>query len=70
MLQKARTAPTDGSDGSTVNHFGFLVKSYADIKAKLTAANIPLAMDNAQTKQIIATFPEKVRVEFHEKTQL
>lgn len=70
VLQKARTAPTDGSDGSTVNHFGFLVKSYADIKAKLTAANIPLAMDNAQTKQIIAIFPEKIRVEFTEDATL
>ncbi len=38
VLQKARTAPAEGSDGSTVNHFGFLVKSYAETKAKLTAA--------------------------------
>jgi catechol 2,3-dioxygenase-like lactoylglutathione lyase family enzyme len=70
VLQKARTAPTDGSDGSTVNHFGFLVKSYSDTKAKLTAANIPFAMDNEKTKQIIAIFPEKVRVEFTEDTSL
>src|SRR5271166_5886447 len=49
VLQKARTAPTDGSAGSTVNHFGFLVKSYADTKAKLTAANISFAMDNDKT---------------------
>src|SRR5436305_13924554 len=30
VLQKARTAPTEGSEGSTVNHFGFLVKSYTE----------------------------------------
>jgi len=70
VLQKARTAPTDGSDGSTVNHFGFLVKSYAETKAKLTAANITFAMDNDKTKQIIANFPEKVRVEFTEDASL
>jgi catechol 2,3-dioxygenase-like lactoylglutathione lyase family enzyme len=66
VLQKARTAPTDGSDGSSTNHFGFLVKSYADTKKKLEDAGLTFSMDNAQTKQIIAVFPEKVRVEFTE----
>src|SRR6266496_3499076 len=28
---KARTPPSEGSAGSTVNHFGFLVKSYAEM---------------------------------------
>src|ERR1700756_3538032 len=37
---KARTDPSGGSDGSTVNHVGFLVKSYADMKAKLAAAKL------------------------------
>src|SRR5271169_5151600 len=32
ILQKPRTPLTDGSDGSAVNHFGFLVKSYANTK--------------------------------------
>src|SRR5580692_6624560 len=45
VIQKARTAPADGSDGSTVNHFGFLVKSYPEIKAKLAAAGIPFSKD-------------------------
>jgi catechol 2,3-dioxygenase-like lactoylglutathione lyase family enzyme len=66
VAQKARTAPPDGSDGSSVNHFGFLVKSYADTKKKLEDAGLTFSMDNAQTKQIIAVFPEKVRVEFTE----
>jgi catechol 2,3-dioxygenase-like lactoylglutathione lyase family enzyme len=70
VLSKARTAPTEGSEGSTVNHFGFLVKSIADTKAKLVAANIPLAMDNDKNKQIIAVFPEKIRVEFTEDASL
>jgi catechol 2,3-dioxygenase-like lactoylglutathione lyase family enzyme len=63
---KARTPITEGSDGSTVNHFGFLVPSYADIRAKLTAARIEFAIDNAATKQVIARFPDRINVEFTE----
>ena len=70
MAGKARTAPADGSDGSTVNHVGFLVKSYADIKAKLAAAKLDVVSDNANTKQITVTFPDKVRVEFTEDANL
>jgi catechol 2,3-dioxygenase-like lactoylglutathione lyase family enzyme len=64
VLQKARTAPTGGSDGSTVNHFGFLVQDLAGVKAKLTAAGVTLAMDRPENKQFIGVFPENVRVEF------
>jgi lactoylglutathione lyase len=67
---KARTAPTEGTEGSTVNHFGFLVKSYADTKAKLAAAKLDLASDNAATKQIMVNFPEKVKLEFTEDASL
>jgi catechol 2,3-dioxygenase-like lactoylglutathione lyase family enzyme len=71
VIQKARTAPTEGSDGSTVNHFGFLVKSYADTKAKLTAAGVTaFPIDHVEQKQFIAEFPEKVRVEFTEDPSL
>ncbi len=71
VVQKAgRTAPTEGSDGSTVNHFGFLVKSYDEIKKKLTDEGLKFTMDNAQTHQIIAELPEKVRVEFTEDKTL
>ena len=67
---KARTPPAEGSEGSTVNHFGFLVPSYQDIKAKLTAAGLTFAMDNANTKQAIARLPDKVAVEFTEDASL
>jgi catechol 2,3-dioxygenase-like lactoylglutathione lyase family enzyme len=71
VLGKARTAPGEGSDGSTVNHFGFLVKSYADTKAKLTAAGVTaFPTDRPEQKQFIAEFPEKVRVEFTEDASL
>jgi len=64
IVTKARTVPTGGSDGSTVNHFGFLVKSYADTKAKLTAAGITSYPVDRPGTQFIAEFPENVRVEF------
>jgi catechol 2,3-dioxygenase-like lactoylglutathione lyase family enzyme len=70
VVGRSRTPPTDGSDGSTVNHVGFLVKSYADMKAKLTAAKLELATDNATTKQLMVNFPEKVKVEFTEDATL
>lgn len=71
VVQKARTAPTEGSDGSTVNHFGFLVKSSADTKAKLIAAGITkFPIDHPEQKQFIAEFPEEVRVEFTEDASL
>jgi catechol 2,3-dioxygenase-like lactoylglutathione lyase family enzyme len=62
--------PMGGSNGSVLNHVGFLVKSYSDIKAKLTANNIKLVVDSAQNKQIIAEFPEEVRVEFNEDANI
>jgi len=70
MAGRARTAPADGSEGSTVNHIGFLVKSYADVKSKLSAAGVTFATDNANNKQIMARFPDKVNVEFTEDAAL
>src|SRR5271157_3501116 len=66
IVGKARTPPTDGTVGSTVNHVGFAVKSYAEMKSKLAAAGLTPVTDNATTKQIMVDFPEKVRVEFTE----
>lgn len=70
VVAKARNPTTGGSDGSTVNHFGFLVKSYADTKAKLSALNLTFAMDRPEDKQMIAEFPEGIRVEFTEDANL
>jgi catechol 2,3-dioxygenase-like lactoylglutathione lyase family enzyme len=64
------TAATEGSDGSTANHIGFLVKDYAALKAKLAAANIPTVFDLEKNKQIMVTFPDKVRVEFNEDASI
>lgn len=70
IIQKARTAPTDGSDGSTVNHFGFLVKDEAGIKTKLTAAGLKIHSENEKTKQVTFEFPEKVLAEFSEDSSI
>ena len=61
---------TEGSEGSTANHIGFLVKDYAALKAKLAAANIPTVFDIEKNKQIMVTFPDKVRVEFNEDASI
>jgi catechol 2,3-dioxygenase-like lactoylglutathione lyase family enzyme len=66
---KSRGA-VEGSDGSAVPHFGFLVKSYADMRAKLSAAGVQFSSDNPNTKQIMAIFPDKVLVEFTEDASL
>ncbi len=65
-----KAAATEGSDGSTANHIGFLVKDYAGLKAKLAAANIPTVFDIEKNKQIMVTFPDKVRVEFNEDASI
>jgi catechol 2,3-dioxygenase-like lactoylglutathione lyase family enzyme len=70
IVGKARTPPTEGSEGSMVNHFGFLVKSYAETKAKLTGAGLEFATDNAATHQLMVNFPDKVKVEFTEDASL
>ena len=70
IVGKARTPPTEGTEGSMVNHFGFLVKSYAETKAKLTAAGLNFATDNAATHQLMVNFPDKVKVEFTEDASL
>ena len=66
---RARAA-VEGSDGSAIHHFGFLVKSYADTRAKLSAAGVEFASDNAKTKQLMARFPDQVLVEFTEDATL
>jgi catechol 2,3-dioxygenase-like lactoylglutathione lyase family enzyme len=70
VVGKARTRPAEGSEGSTVNHIGFLVKSYADMKAKLFAANLDPTTGNANTRQIVVNFPDKLKVEFTEDATL
>ena len=70
IVSKARTAPAEGTDGSTVHHFGFLVKDVAAVKGKLDALHVESAPVNGNAKQILAKFPEKVLVELTEDAAL
>ena len=70
LVGKARTAPAEGTDGSTVHHFGFTVKDVAAVKAKLDALHVESAPVNGNAKQILAKFPEKVLVELTEDAAL
>lgn len=69
IVGKARTAG-EGSDGSAIHHFGFLVKSYAETRARLSEAGVEFATDNASNKQLMARFPDKVLVELTEDASL
>jgi catechol 2,3-dioxygenase-like lactoylglutathione lyase family enzyme len=70
VVQKAGTPPTEGTDGSSVNHIAFLVKSFDDMKAKLTGAGVELAFANPTARQLMAKFPDKINVEMTEDATL
>lgn len=58
--------PGGSSDGSIVNHLGFLVKDLDATKAKLTGAGVEIEREMPETRQMFALFPGGVRVEFSE----
>src|SRR5579872_5024114 len=73
--------PTGGSGGTSVNHLGFLIKDYADMKAKITAAHIEVAADGYKADgcaaapgtpacQFTVVFPDGVRIEYTEDKTL
>jgi catechol 2,3-dioxygenase-like lactoylglutathione lyase family enzyme len=70
LVGKARTASTEGTDGSTIHHLGFAVKNLAAVKAKLDALHVESAPVNSSARQIMAKFPDKVTVELTEDPSL
>ena len=54
-----------GTDGSAVNHVGFYVKSYAEVKAKAEAAGLPIR-ELTPNVQAFITFPGDVLIEVQE----
>src|SRR5947209_638999 len=70
LVGKAGAEPNGGMDGSTVNHVGFLVKDFADVKAKLAAANVETSPVTGNPKQIMAKFPEGITVELTDDPSL
>ena len=61
ILGKADT--TEGSEGSSVDHFAFRAKDLPATKARLAAAGVPIVRDDPA--EIVAMFPDKVKVEFY-----
>jgi len=70
IVGKARTAPTEGTEGSTVHHIGFEVKDLATVRGRLDALHVESAPVNGNPKQVMAKFPEKVTVELTEEPGL
>ena len=63
FLVLGKAEPTEGSEGSSVDHFAFRAKDLPAVKAKLVAAGVPIARDDP--REIVAMFPDKVKVEFY-----
>ena len=62
--------PKGGTDGSVVDHLGFLVKDLDEAKAKVTAAGVKIVREMPATRQCFAMFPDGVKVEFTEDKSL
>ena len=65
-----REETTEGSEGSTVNHFGFLVRSVDEVRAKLSSAGLPTVQELTAPKRWVTMFPDKVKIEFTEEPTL
>jgi catechol 2,3-dioxygenase-like lactoylglutathione lyase family enzyme len=61
-----RGETTEGTEGSTVNHFGLSVKNVDEIHTKLAAAGLPTVQELNNPKRWVTMFPDKVKVEFTE----
>jgi catechol 2,3-dioxygenase-like lactoylglutathione lyase family enzyme len=58
--------PGGATEGSVVNHLGFLVRDLDATKAKLTGAGVTIEREMPETRQMFAMFPGDIRVEFTE----
>ena len=63
FLVIGKAEPAEGSEGSSVDHFAFRAKDLPATKAKLAAAGVPIVRDDP--REIVAMFPDKVKVEFY-----
>ena len=64
FLVLGKAEPAEGSEGSSVDHFAFRAKDLPATKAKLGCA--PASPSRATTAmEIVAMFPDKVKVEFY-----
>ena len=63
FLVLGKGEPAEGSEGSSVDHFAFRAKDLPATKAKLAAAGVPIVREDP--REIVAMFPDKVKVEFY-----
>jgi catechol 2,3-dioxygenase-like lactoylglutathione lyase family enzyme len=63
FLILGKAEPADGSEGSSADHFAFRAKDLPATKAKLAAAGVSIVRDDP--REIVAMFPDKVKVEFY-----
>ena len=62
--------PTMPSRDTSVNHVGFLVQDYTDMKAKLVAAGATFVIENADAGQMLAELPDGVRIEMQQSDEI
>ncbi len=81
LLTFEKGEPIGPSSGSSVNHIGLWIKDYADVKAKVTAAQLGISSDSYKAEgcaaapgtpacQMTVTFPDGISVEFTEDKTL
>ena len=69
-LRDAKSPPSAGTDGSVVNHFGFIVQNVQDSVAKWKAAGVPVQPgSNNRTDQAYVTTPDGLKIEILEDKQ-
>jgi len=69
-LRDAKSPPSAGTDGSVVNHVGFIVQNVQDSVARWKAAGVPVQPgNNGRTDQAYVTTPDGLKIEILEDKQ-
>jgi catechol 2,3-dioxygenase-like lactoylglutathione lyase family enzyme len=58
--------PTGGTEGSTVNHIGFLVRDLDKDLARWKANSVKVVMENLPNRQVFLMSPDGVKIEIYE----
>jgi catechol 2,3-dioxygenase-like lactoylglutathione lyase family enzyme len=64
LLRKAD--PTGGTEGSSVNHIGFLVRDLDKDVAKWKANSVQVVSENPKNRQVFLMSPDGVKIEIYE----
>jgi catechol 2,3-dioxygenase-like lactoylglutathione lyase family enzyme len=69
-LRDPKAPPSAGTDGSVVNHVGFIVQNVQDSVAKWKASGVPVQPgNNGRTDQAYVTTPDGLKIEILEDKQ-